>query len=96
VALTYTIVAHEPPSRVVLEGRRVVSPPDTITAEPVDGDGDGDGSTVHYDAPLSCSGIRRLFDRLMQLVFDHVGARATTGMQAALACFVDSPPTGAR
>jgi Polyketide cyclase / dehydrase and lipid transport len=92
VALRYTIVAYEPPSRVVLEARRGFISRDTITVEPTD----GDGLTVHCDALLSFSGIGRLFDPIMQLVFNRVGARAAAGIDAALACPVDSPPAGAR
>jgi len=80
VPLRYTIVAYEAPRRVVLEAQRpgFVSR-DTITIEPAES-----GSTVHYDAVLAFSGIGRLFDPLMQRIFDRVGARATTGITAAL------------
>jgi hypothetical protein len=39
---------------------------------------------VHYDAVLTFSGIGRLFDPLMQRVFDRVGAKAAAGIEAAL------------
>jgi hypothetical protein len=80
VPLRYSIVSYEAPRRVVLEAQRpgFVSR-DTITVEPAVG-----GSTVHYDAVLAFSGIGRLFDPLMQRIFDRVGARATAGMAAAL------------
>ena len=52
---------------------------DTITAEPA-----GNGSVVHYDATLAFGGIGRLFDPVMQRIFNRVGARATVGMQTAL------------
>jgi hypothetical protein len=39
---------------------------------------------VHYDATLAFNGLGRLFDPIMQRIFDRVGARATAGMQAAL------------
>jgi Polyketide cyclase / dehydrase and lipid transport len=80
VALTYTIVTFEPSERVVLEARRGFVSRDTITVE---GAGDG-GAVVHYDALLSFSGIGRLFDPLMQLVFNRVGAKAAAGIETAL------------
>lgn len=80
VPLRYAIVEYEPPRRVVLEARRpgFVSK-DTITVEPA-----GNGSAVHYDATLAFTGVGRLFDPVMQRIFNRVGARATIGMQAAL------------
>jgi Polyketide cyclase / dehydrase and lipid transport len=80
VPLSYAIVAFEPPTRVVLEARRGFVSRDTITVEGVA----GGGSTVHYDALLTFSGIGRLFDPLMQLVFNRVGAKAAAGITAAL------------
>ena len=80
VPLTYTIVTFEPPARVVLEARRGFVSRDTITVEA----GAGGGSVVHYDAVLSFTGIGRLFDPLMQRVFDRVGARAAAGIETAL------------
>ena len=80
VPLTYTIVAFEPPERVVLEARRGFVSRDTITVRPAD----GGGSTTHYDAVLTFSGIGRLFDPLMQRVFDRVGAKAAAGIESAL------------
>ena len=80
VPLRYEIVEYEAPRRVVLEARRpgFVSR-DTITAEPA-----GNGSVVHYDAMLAFGGIGRLFDPVMQRIFNRVGARAALGMQTAL------------
>jgi hypothetical protein len=80
VPLRYTIVEHDPPRRVVLEARGggFVSR-DTITVEPAE-----HGSAVRYDALLAFGGIRKLFNPVMQLIFDRVGARATAGMQTAL------------
>jgi hypothetical protein len=80
VPLSYEIVAFEPPARVVLEARRGFVSRDTITVERAV----GDGSAVHYDALLTFSGIGRLFDPLMQLVFNRVGAKAAAGIAAAL------------
>ena len=80
VPLRYEIVEYDSPQRVVLEAQRpgFVSR-DTITVEPA-----GEGSVVNYDAALAFSGLGRLFDPIMQRIFDRVGARATLGMQAAL------------
>jgi Polyketide cyclase / dehydrase and lipid transport len=80
VPLRYEIVGYDLPRRVVLEAHRpgFVSR-DAITVEPA-----GEGSVVHYDATLAFGGLGRLFDPIMQRLFDRVGARATLGMQAAL------------
>jgi len=80
VPLRYEIVRYDPPQRVVLEARRpgFVSR-DTITIEST-----GEGSVVTYDAMLAFAGLGRLFDPIMQRIFDRVGARATLGMQTAL------------
>jgi polyketide cyclase/dehydrase/lipid transport protein len=80
VPLRYTIVAFEPTERVVLEARRGFVSRDTITVRPAD----AGGSIVHYDAVLTFSGIGRLFDPLMQRVFDRVGAKAAAGIESAL------------
>ena len=80
VPLSYAIVECESPRRVVLEAKRpgFVSR-DTITVEEAE-----HGSVVHYDALLAFSGLGRLFDPVMQRVFNRTGERATAGMQAAL------------
>ena len=80
VPLRYAIVEYDSPRRVVLEAQRpgFVSR-DTITVEPAQ-----NGSVVHYHATLSFGGVGRLFDPVMQRIFNRVGARATLGMQTAL------------
>lgn len=80
VPLRYAIVEYDSPRRVVLEAQRpgFVSK-DTITVEPA-----GNGSAVHYDATLAFTGVGRLFDPVMQRIFNRVGARATIGMRKAL------------
>ena len=80
VPLSYAIVAYEPPRRVVLEARRGFVARDTITVE----EAAGGGSLVHYDAVLEFGGMGRLFDPLVQLVFDRVGRRAKAGLETAL------------
>ena len=80
VPLLYSIAAYEPAQRVVFEARKpgFVSR-DTITIEPA-----GDGSIVDYDAVLELSGARRIFDPILQRIFNGVGRNATAGMRAAL------------
>ena len=80
VPLRYEIVEYDSPRRLALEAQRpgFVSR-DTITVEPAE-----HGSVVHYDATLAFGGIGRLFDPIMQRIFDRVGARATLGMKTAL------------
>ena len=80
VPLRYEIVEYDSPRRVVLEAKRpkFVST-DTITVEPAQ-----DGSVVHYQARLSFGGVGRLFDPIMQRIFNRVGARASLGMKTAL------------
>ena len=80
VPLRYTIVEYEAPRRVVLEAKRPgFASRDTITVEPA-----AHGSDVHYDALLSFSGLGRLFDPVMQRIFNRTGEHATAGMRAAL------------
>ena len=80
VRLRYEIVEYDAPRRVVLEAQRAgfVSR-DMITVEPEE-----KGSVVRYDATLAFGGVGRLFDPVMQRIFNRVGARATLGMQTAL------------
>jgi Polyketide cyclase / dehydrase and lipid transport len=80
VPLRYVIIEFEPPARVVLEARRGFVSRDTITVE----DGDDGGSVVRYEAVLGFRGIGRLFDPIMQLVFNRVGGRAAAGIERAL------------
>jgi hypothetical protein len=80
VALRYTVIALEPPTRVVLEATKpsFVSR-DTITIAPAPG-----GSTVHYDAQLRFSGPSRVLEPLLQRIFCSVGNRARAGLEQAL------------
>ena len=80
VQLRYAIVEYESPHRVVLEAVR----PGFVSRDTITVDAAGAGSVVHYDATLAFSGVGRLFDPVMQRIFNRVGANATTGMQAAL------------
>jgi hypothetical protein len=80
MTLRYEIVAYDAPREVVLEARRpsFVSR-DTITVEAVER-----GSVVQYDATLAFSGLARLFEPVLQRMFDRAGARATVGLRSAL------------
>jgi hypothetical protein len=80
VPLRYEIVGYDAPRLVVLEARR----PGFVSRDSISVDPAGEGSVVHYDATLAFSGIGRLFNPVMQLIFNRVGAHATRGMQAAL------------
>jgi len=79
VKLTYAIVEYEPPTRVVLEARPSYVSRDTITVT-----ADGEGSLVRYDAVLAFGAVGRLFDPIMQRIFDRVGAKAKAGLETAL------------
>ena len=79
VELTYTIVEFEPPRRVVLEARRSFVSRDTITVFP-----DGEGSLVRYEAVLAFGATGRLFEPVMQRVFNRVGDKAKAGLERAL------------
>lgn len=80
VPLDYTIVAYDPAQRVVLEARK----PGFVSRDTITFEAAAMGSVVHYDALLELAGVRRVFDPLMQRIFNGVGGRATMGMQAAL------------
>lgn len=80
VPLHYETVASDPPRSLVLEARKPsFTSRDTITVAPAPG-----GSTVHYDARLEFTGVGRVLDPLMQLLFNRTGAKAAAGMRAAL------------
>jgi hypothetical protein len=80
VLLLYEILEYDAPRRVVLAARRpgFVSR-DTITVAAAE-----HGCVVRYDARLEFSGVRRLFEPVMQRLFDRVGADAERGMRKAL------------
>ena len=84
IELTYTIVAYEPASRVVLEAQHGFVSRDTITVEAA-----GAGSVVSYEALLTFKGLGRLAEPFMQFVFSRVGAKAKAGLETAL-----NPPGG--
>ncbi|MDH3293793.1 MAG: SRPBCC family protein [Acidimicrobiia bacterium] len=78
--LTYTIVEHEAPTRVVAEARtRLLRSYDVITVEPAD-----DGCRVTYDASLELNGLLGLFDPFLRPVFNRIGDKAADGLESAL------------
>lgn len=78
--MRYELLSYDEPRGVVLEARnKRFTSRDTITVAPA-----GDGSAVHYDAQLELKGAGRLFDPILQLLFNRTGAKAKSGMQAAL------------
>jgi hypothetical protein len=80
VPLRYEIVVFESPRQVVLEAKR----PGFVSRDTISVEASGAGSVVRYDAILAFSGVGRLFDPVVQLIFRRVGANATAGMKAAL------------
>ena len=80
VPLRYEIVVFELPQQVVLEAKR----PGFVSRDTISVEASGAGSVVRYDAILAFSGVGRLFDPVVQLIFRRVGANATAGMKAAL------------
>ncbi|HLI60034.1 MAG TPA: SRPBCC family protein [Solirubrobacteraceae bacterium] len=79
-ALTYRIVAYDPPRTVTLRGENAtVLSNDTITV-----DGAGEGSRVTYDAELTLKGPLGLADPLLDLAFHRVGDRALAGLRRKL------------
>ena len=80
VKLRYEIVGHSPPRSVTLEAKQPsFTSRDTITVSP-----DGEGSSVHYDAALTFRGVGRIFDPVMQLLFNRLGRNAAAGLRRTL------------
>lgn len=80
VPLRYEITAFEPLKKVVVEApsgsfRSI----DTMTFEP-----SASGCRVTYDARLVFSGLSRIADPLMQVVFWRVGSAAKRGLEKHL------------
>ena len=68
MALRYAIVEYDAPRRIVLEAQR----PGFVSRDTVTVESAGSGSVVGYDATLAFTGIGRLFDAMMQRVFNRV------------------------
>jgi hypothetical protein len=84
IPLTYEIVELAQDNRVVLraENDSIVSL-DTLTfASGVS------GCSVTYDAMLSGKGVARLLGPFLQLLFNHIGAKAEVGLKEHLAALV--------
>lgn len=78
--LTYEVIEHEPPARVVLRtfnGRTKIE--DTMTVRPATG-----GSELSYDARITFPGALKLLDPVANLVFRRIGAEATRGLRNTL------------
>ena len=78
--IEYEIATYERPTRLVLrggdDGFRSI---DEITFVPR-----GRGTRVTYEARLELSGIRRLADPLLDLVFQRIGRQAARGLRERL------------
>ena len=76
-----TVVEHQAPSRIVLEGKNeTVNATDSITVEP-----HGAGSRVTYVADFDFKGIAKFIAPLMSPALKKLGDDAKKGMEEALA-----------
>jgi hypothetical protein len=80
VQLRYEVVAHVAPSKVVLGAQR----PGFDSRDMITVAGAAHSCVVRYDALFEFAGFRRLFDPMMQRMFNRVGADAEAGMREAL------------
>ena len=81
LVLRYETVEFDPPHQVlVVAANAMLTSEDRITVVPED---DG-GCSVTYDADLRLSGVLRLADPGLRLVFGRIGDRAAAGLRAAL------------
>jgi hypothetical protein len=79
--LEYAITAFERPHRLVLEGGDdALRSFDEMRFESRRG-----GSRVHYDARLELTGLRRLADPLLHVLFQRMGRLAARGLRERLA-----------
>jgi hypothetical protein len=77
VPLEYEITDFEPPHRVVLRGTNgSLVAIDTISFAPIP-----DGTRVTWEAVLEASGLARLADPLLHLLFQHTGRAAVRGLR---------------
>jgi len=78
VALDYTTIELERPSRIVLRGENnsMVSV-DTIVIR----DDEQGGAEVTYDAQIELKGVRKLADPLLALGFKRLGDKARDGLR---------------
>ena len=90
IPLTYEVIEHERPLRLVLRAREgAFTSLDEITFVPRAG-----GTRVTYDARLLLSGLARLADPLLQLAFGFLGRAAVRGLEArAAALAAEAPPS---
>jgi uncharacterized membrane protein len=81
VPMTYEVVEHEVPSRVVLRGlAATVEAVDSISFE----DLPAGGTRVTYRADFTLKGGLRYFVFLMKPLFGRLGSKAIGGLRAAL------------
>lgn len=81
LVLRYETVEFDPPREVlVVASNAMLTSEDRITVVAED---DG-GCSVTYDADLRLSGLLRLADPGLRLVFGRIGDRAAAGLRAAL------------
>lgn len=80
IPMQYRTVSFDEPRMVVLESRKPrFTSRDTISIAPAAG-----GATVTYDALLELNGAARVFDPILQLLFNRTGDNAAAGLRAAL------------
>jgi hypothetical protein len=79
--LEYEITEYQRPARLVLVGGDAsVRSIDEITFVPRPG-----GTRVTYEARLELSGVRRLADPLLHVLFQHIGRVAVRGLRERMA-----------
>jgi carbon monoxide dehydrogenase subunit G len=73
----YEIIAYEPPHRLVLRGtNEALVSTDEIGFMPK-----GSGTRVTYEARLELTGLLRLADPVLHVMFQHVGRLAVRGLR---------------
>ena len=92
VPLEYRITEYERPSRLVLSGGdAALRSTDEITFVARPG-----GTRVTYEARLELTGIRRLADPLLDVLFQRIGRLAVRGLRERLAAQNDQQGSGDR
>ena len=81
LSLPYVTVAVDPPTRLVFAAEtESISVRDEAQIRPLA----TGGSSVVWDAELRLNGARRLFDPVLRLAFNRLGARAERGLRQRL------------
>ncbi len=81
VELDYTTVELDSPHRIVLRGENAT----TVSIDTMTFTATAAGSEVTYDAKLELKGLLRLFDPVLALTFNLLGAKAKRGLAERLA-----------